>query len=287
MKRKVSIAILLIISLIFCGCGNSIVDKSIEQAKKSIESKEYDKALASLELALDEDKDNEEANKLYSIIDGYKRAKNLVDENKMAQAKETIDKIDEDYINYSIKDDVDSLKEQVDNYLKEVENITTVLSECENMFNNKQYAECKNNINDKVLSSQYVTDEQKQKSEELLKKSDEAINEIEAQRAAEEKKKQEEAKKAEEEKQKQQAKNGYSKDEVNSILKSLNKGGICYEGWPDEYVNGELCYVGNIVWNKGNRTRMFLVGSKTLTIYNSMGEAKGSIYENQNFDTEF
>ena len=45
--------------------------------------------------------------------------------------------------------------------------------------------------------------------------------------------------------------------------------------------------MGNIVWNNGNRTRMFFVGSKTLTIYNSMGEAKGSIYENQNFDLEF
>ena len=73
------------------------------------------------------------------------------------------------------------------------------------MFNNKKYAECKNHINDKILVSQYVTDEQKVKAEELVKKSDEAINEIEVQRIAEEKKKQEEAKKAEEEKKKQQS----------------------------------------------------------------------------------
>lgn len=238
MKRKVSIAIVLIISLIFCGCGNSIVDKSIEQAKKSIESKEYDKALASLELALDEDKDNEEANKLYSIIDGYKKAKTLVDENKMAQAKEEIDKIDEDYINYSIKDDIDNLKEQVDNYLKEVENITTILSESENMFNNKQYSECKNNINDKVLSSQYVTDEQKQKAEELLKKSDEAINEIEAQKAAEEKKKQEETKKAEEEKKKQQVseKRYYVPDLNRSLTKEEMFDEFNKRSSPFEYV---------------------------------------------------
>ena len=192
-------------SLIFVGCGNSVVKKSIEQAKTAIESKEYDKALASLQLALDEDKDNEEANTLYSIVDGYQKAKKLVDENKITEAKEIIDGINSDYINYSIEDDIDNLKIQIDNYLKEVENIAALLNEAETMFNNKQYAECKNHINDKILASQYATDEQKVKAEELIKKSDEAINEIEAQRVAEEKKKQEEAKKAEEEKKKQQS----------------------------------------------------------------------------------
>lgn len=205
MKRKISIIVLLMMSLIFVGCGNSVVKKSIEQAKTAMESKEYDKALASLQLALDEDKDNEEANTLYSIVDGYQKAKKLVDENKITEAKEIIDGINSDYINYSIKDDIDNLKIQIDNYLKEVENIAALLNEAETMFNNKQYAECKNHINDKILASQYATDEQKVKAEELIKKSDEAINEIEAQRVAEEKKKQEEAKKAEEEKKKQQS----------------------------------------------------------------------------------
>ncbi|MBS6889124.1 hypothetical protein PMW00_12610 [Clostridium paraputrificum] len=190
MKRKVSIMLLLMLTLILVGCGNSVVKKSIEQAKTSIESKEYDKALASLQLALDEDKENEEANKLYSIVDGYQKAKKLVDENKIAEAKEIIDGINSDYINYVIKDDIDNLKSQINNYLKEVENITALLNEAENMLNNKQYAECKSHINDKILASQYVTDEQKVKADELVKKSDEAINEIEAQRIAEEKKNQ-------------------------------------------------------------------------------------------------
>lgn len=200
MKSKIlSIVGVLMIGLILVGCGNSIVKKSIEQAKTLIESKEYDKAIASLQLALDEDKDNEEANTLYSIVDGYQKAKKLVDENKITEAKEIINGINSDYINYAIKEDIDNLKSQIDNYLKEVENIATLLNEAETMFNNKQYAECKNHINDKILASQYVTDEQKVKAEELIRKSDEVINEIEAQRVAEEKKKQEEAKKAEEE----------------------------------------------------------------------------------------
>lgn len=247
MKRKISIIILLMMSLMIVGCGNSVVKKSIEQAKTAIESKEYDKALASLQLALDEDKDNEEANKLYSIVDGYQKAKKLVDENKITEAKEIIDGINSDYINYAIKDDIDSLKNQIDNYLKEVENITALLNEAENMFNNKKYAECKNHINDKILASQYVTDEQKVKADELVKKSDEAINEIEAQRIAEEKKKQEEAKKAEEEKKKQQS--SVKRYYVPHLNKSLTMDEIFNEynktAIPFDYVDNGNTYMFN------------------------------------------
>lgn len=198
MSKKIMIIPLLIISIIMVGCSSSIVKKSIEQAKNAIESKEYDKAIASLQLALDEDKDNEEANKLYSIVEEYQKAKKLVDENKVIGAKEIIDGINNDYINYSIKDDIENLKTQIDNYLKEVENIQVLLGEAESMFNNNKYDECKTYINDKIVTSQYITEEQRVKAEDLIKKSDEAINEIEAQRIAEEKRKQEEAKKVEE-----------------------------------------------------------------------------------------
>ncbi|MDU4318684.1 MULTISPECIES: hypothetical protein [Clostridium] len=241
MKSKIlSIVGVLMIGLIFVGCGNSVVKQSIEQAKNAIESKEYHKALASLELALDEDKDNEEANKIYSIVDGYQKAKKLVDENKIIEAKEIIDGINSDYINYAIKEDIDNLKSQVDNYLKEVENITALLNEAENMFNNKQYTECKSHINDKILSSQYVTDEQKVKAEELIKKSDEAINEIEAQRVAEEKKKKEEAKKAEEEKKHQQS------SEKRYYVPHLNKS-LTMDEMSDEFnkISRPFDYVGD------------------------------------------
>lgn len=241
MKSKIlSIVGVLMIGLIFVGCGNSVVKKSIEQAKNAIESKEYDKALASLELALDEDKDNEEANKIYSIVDGYQKSKKLVDENKITEAKEIIEGINSDYISYAIKDDIDNLKSKINNYLKEVENITALLNEAENMFNNKQYAECKNHINDKILASQYVTDEQKVKADELVKKSYEAINEIEAQRIAEEKKKKEEAKKLEEEKKHQQS------SEKRYYVPHLNKS-LTMDEMSDEFnkISRPFDYVGD------------------------------------------
>ena len=263
MKRKISIIILLMMSLMIVGCGNSVVKKSIEQAKTAIENKEYDKALASLQLALDEDKANEEANKLYSIVDGYQKAKKLVDENKITEAKEIIDGINSDYISYAIKADIDNLKSQIDNYLKEVENITISLNEAENMFNNKQYTECKNYINDKILASQYVTDE------ELVKKSDEAIREIEAQRVAEEKKKQEDIKKAERVSQS----NGISESKAKELLNSKISmwGSIGMSNGKSDF-NGRQCWSFDVAENGRPMIAQFYVDAKTGKVYNQSGQ---------------
>lgn len=269
MKRKISIIILLMMLLMIVGCGNSVVKKSIEQAKTAIENKEYDKALASLQLALDEDKANEEANKLYSIVDGYQKAKKLVDENKITEAKEIIDGINSDYISDAIKADIDNLKSQIDNYLKEVENITISLNEAENMFNNKQYTECKNYINDKILASQYVTDEQKVKAEELVKKSDEAIREIEAQRVAEEKKKQEDIKKAEQVSQS----NGISESKAKELLNSKISmwGSIGMSNGKSDF-NGRQCWSFDVEENGRPMIAQFYVDAKTGKVYNQSGQ---------------
>ena len=118
MRKKLIVGIMLILALGITGCGNSIVKKSIEQAKTSIEIKEYDKALLSLEMALDEDNDNEEAKKLYSIVDKYQKSKKLLEENNVDEAKKSLDEINGEYVNYTIKDDVDSLKQQIEDKIK-------------------------------------------------------------------------------------------------------------------------------------------------------------------------
>lgn len=118
MKKLTTTIILVALALMFTGCGNNIVKKSIEQANTAIEGKDYDKALLALELALDEENDNVEANKLYSILQSYQKAKKAVDENKINEAKEILGEIDLSYRNYAIKSDIDSLNNQV----KEKEN---------------------------------------------------------------------------------------------------------------------------------------------------------------------
>lgn len=303
MKKILIAGLILSITTLFIGCGNSIVKKSIEQAITAIDNKEYDKALLSLEMALDEDKENEEATKLYKIVGSYQDANSAMEDKNLEEAKKALDSINDDYVNYSIKDDIDELKKEIENHYKEIDEINNHLEEAEKMFNDKKYGDCKIYLLSNILGSEgeniepnkYATDEQNQKALDLVGKCELSIAEeerlAEEARLAEEERLAEEARLAEEENRKKEEASKkekvYSKSEINNILGSLNKGSLYSDSSEDEYINGELCYMGNIVWNNGNRTRMFFVGSKTLTIYNSMGEAKGSIYENQNFDLEF
>lgn len=207
MRKIATTLVVMMIALSLTGCGNSLVKKSIEQAKTAIESKEYDKAIASLELALDEDKENKEANKLYEIVEGYQKAKKAIDENKFDEAKKILDDINEDYISYTIKDDIDVLKGQVDTYSKENDNIISVLAEGESLYNNKQYTECKillfknilgSNVDEIIEPNKYATEEQKAKAEDLINKSDQAIIEIQKQKEAEAQRKADEEKKNQE-----------------------------------------------------------------------------------------
>ena len=264
MKKILIAGLILSITTLFIGCGNSIVEKTIEQAITAINNKEYDKALLSLEIALDEDKENEEATKLYKIVDSYQDANRAMENKNLEESKKALDSINDDYVNYSIKDDIDELKREIDCKMYLLSNILG--SEGDNIEPNK-----------------YATDEQNQKASDLVEKCELSI--------AEEERLAEEARLAEEENRRREEASKkekiYSKSEINSILSSLNKGSLYSNSSEDEYINGELCYMGDIVWNNGNRIRRFLVGSKTLTIYNTIGESKGSIYENQNFDSEF
>ncbi|MGG7060164.1 hypothetical protein ACQPUY_15630 [Clostridium nigeriense] len=121
MKNKlISIILVYALSLGLIGCGNNLVDKSIENAKVSMENKEYDKALISLELALDEDPENGQANKLYRILEKYIESKELVDNDKFHEAEEIISKLDNSlFTGLSIEEDINSLKEKIDKHNKE------------------------------------------------------------------------------------------------------------------------------------------------------------------------
>lgn len=291
MKKILIAGLILSITTLFIGCGNSIVEKTIEQAITAINNKEYDKALLSLEIALDEDKENEEATKLYKIVDSYQDANRAMENKNLEESKKALDSINDDYVNYSIKDDIDELKREIENHYKEIDNVNNHLEEAQKIFNDNKYGDCKMYLLSNILGSEgdniepnkYATDEQNQKASDLVEKCELSI--------AEEERLAEEARLAEEENRRREEASKkekiYSKSEINSILSSLNKGSLYSNSSEDEYINGELCYMGDIVWNNGNRIRRFLVGSKTLTIYNTIGESKGSIYENQNFDSEF
>lgn len=214
MKKILIAGLILSITTLFIGCGNSIVKKSIEQAITAIDNKEYDKALLSLEMALDEDKENEEATKLYKIVGSYQDANSAMEDKNLEEAKKALDSINDDYVNYSIKDDIDELKKEIENHYKEIDKINNHLEEAEKMFNDKKYGDCKIYLLSNILGSEgeniepnkYATDEQNQKALDLVGKCELSIAEeerlAEEARLAEEERLAEEARLAEEENRK-------------------------------------------------------------------------------------
>lgn len=298
MKKKQFISVLLMALLIIVGCENGMVKKSMEKAKIAMEEKAYEKALLSLELVLEENPSHEEAKTLHSIVDTYLQATQLIEGEKFAEAKKVIDQLDKGYADYTIKEDMDVLKEKIETHLTEIDKVAQVLTEAEEMFNQQQYEECKatlithviGSLSEHVNANPYATSEQKAKAEELVAKSQQALDEQEAQRVAEEERLAEE-KRQEEERKKQQEPKVYSREEVTELLISLDKGMAVDEDpdddfFKDAYINGERCYISNIVYPFGNdyHTRMFYVGSQTLIVYDLDYQAQGTIYEYQDFE---
>lgn len=228
MKKKLLTFIVLGMTILFVGCGNSIAKKSIEQSKTFMESKEYDKAIISLEMALDEDKENEEANKLYKIIDSYQKANKALAENNIEESKKILDSMDNEYLKYPIKDDIDGLKNDVENYYNETEKVNTYLTEAESLFNDNKYNECKKFLVTNILGSKvdgteankYSTEEQNKKASEMIDRCDKAISEQEAKKLAE-KERIEEQRKKEEEKKKQKQSNNFTPEQAISYVVNI------------------------------------------------------------------
>ncbi len=121
MKKKIlSFIMASILSVALIGCGNTLANKSLESAKTFIENKDYDKALLSLEIALDEEPENGEANKLYRILEKYIESKELVENEKFHEAEEVINKLDSSlFVGLSIQEDINNLKDVIGNHNQE------------------------------------------------------------------------------------------------------------------------------------------------------------------------
>lgn len=228
MKKRLIMSIALILTLGLTGCENSLVKKSINQAKSLIEIKNYNKALLSLEIALDEDEDNEEANKLYNIVNQYQKSKSLLDEGNINEAKKFLDKIENEYINYTIKEDIDNLKQQVENKINEIELINNNLNNLLGLIDEKKYNEA-NTLFEEINKSS-LNEEQKIKVKELKTRIDSELSEIEAQKKESE---------ANNKKQYGGTKQKYI-EKLNSLDKEINSAREIYQqGSTLDFVSGE------------------------------------------------
>lgn len=279
MKKLTLVLAMLLLSFSLVGCGNSIVKKSIEKAQVEINNREYEKALVSLELALDEDKDNKIANTLYNIINTYKESKVLMEENKLNEAKEKIDSIDDSYKEYKIKEDIEALKESIEARMKEIDEINKQINELQELINEESYNDATTML--KELLNKNITSEQSLKLEELNGLIEEGIAKIQAV---------EEAKRIEEEKNREltqsEAIELIKKEDSaymdNKYVESIDSSRISFSSWGLSF--NEKIYTF-IIYENGESEidcGFYIVSAKSKEVYRGPHQGGIPIYKIKN-----
>lgn len=187
MNKKLFASIFLGLAISFVGCEDNMTQKSIDKSKAFIDNKEYDKAMALLEMTLDEDKENKEANSLYKIVSSYKGAREALDSNNSEEAKKVLDSMGDEYLSYSIKDDIENMKKDIENYNNEIGKVDSYIREAQSLFDDGKYVECKKFLTNNLLGSdelsiepnKHLTEEQNKKALDIVDKCNKAIYEKE------------------------------------------------------------------------------------------------------------
>lgn len=140
---------------------NVMIDKGI----KYIDNKNYEKAVATFDLVLNEKSNDEKAIVLRNMINKYLDAKNLYDNNELDKANYTIGEI-KNYSNYKgFKDDVNLLKKNVSNSIKNSKSIDEKISKIRALIDEKKYSEAKKNIDN--IEKEKLNANQKQQVSDL------------------------------------------------------------------------------------------------------------------------
>lgn len=129
-KKTIGIIVAVILALIVVGVfgfmlfNSSAKNKTLSKGVQAIEAKEYNKALAIYDIALESDNNNEEAKRYRDIILDYLDSKKAYDDGDYKKANEIIEKITSEYSKFSsLKEDVDSLKESINKNIKDSDSV--------------------------------------------------------------------------------------------------------------------------------------------------------------------
>ncbi len=258
--------ILLLSLLLLTGCSNEVYNDTMNEGKMAIANKEFDKAEAIFNLALEEKNNDNEATALLSQTEKIIDVINLKNEGNVVEAK----KILEEILKIESKSDVvkkesNKLLEEINKTIEDIEinkkSIEDKITECENFIASGKYNDAKYILDG--LSEQITNDINlnlyKDKVNELQNTCNIEIQNIKAQ---EEVKKQAEQQ-AEAEK--------VTKAEKNNIMYPMTqeKGrGILEENYPDyTYISD-----GEIIYDAFDYSTMTEAPAYTYIFENNIGE---------------
>lgn len=184
MKKKYISIIIAAIVVIGVGVGffvykNNSQNKGIEKANELIKEREYDKALASFELVLDDNSKNQDAVKGKEMLEDYMNANKKFNDGDLEESKKLLSNMPSEYSNYKeLKEDVDSLKDKINKSMDDNKEIDKSIDNIRDLINRNEYNKAKKAIDS--LQNKNLDENQKKTLEDLkgrvdseLEKSDE------------------------------------------------------------------------------------------------------------------
>ncbi|XZJ87422.1 hypothetical protein ACSXCD_03660 [Clostridium perfringens] len=168
MKRSIKALILVvlitILSLNLIACSS--FNKALDKGKELINEGQYEKAVVSLELALDENPKNKEAKGLKDMIENYLEASKALDEGKIRKAEVKIQNVGEKSNEFpNFKKCVDALNKNIDEKSEYDKDIKSDMEKLEKFIDNKNYSDAV--LLTKSLDGRVRTKEQKEKLEQI------------------------------------------------------------------------------------------------------------------------
>lgn len=163
MGMKQLVAIILISMIMLTGCGNKAFDEVMEEGKLAIDSKEYEKAEGMFSLAIEEKRDNKEANALYKQIQKIIEAMQLKEDGNIEEVIgicEDIEKIESEL--QAIKKEAKILKEECSKELKQNEEaqkkLENSLINSGELIDNGKYSHTKSKVSELINATEKIID---------------------------------------------------------------------------------------------------------------------------------
>lgn len=129
----------------FAGCSTGLKDK-IEAGITCLNNGQYEEAKDEFEAVLEKDPDNSQAKILNEIIIEFINATEEYKNDNLDTAKEYLDKIPNEYADYSIKDAIDDLKKNVNDKLVNIEDFSSSLTYISNLVKDNKLDEANKEI---------------------------------------------------------------------------------------------------------------------------------------------
>lgn len=144
MKRNIKALILVLLITVLVlniiPCISSA--KALDKGKELINERQYEKAVVSLELALDENPKNKEAKELKDMVESYLEANKALENGNLRKAEVKLKFIGNKENDFPVfKQCVDNLKKYIDEKTEYDKNVKSDMKKLEKFIDNKNYSE--------------------------------------------------------------------------------------------------------------------------------------------------